>query len=512
MGRKILFITTDQMRFDALGCNGNSICRAPTIDSLASEGINYTRAHNQNVVCMPARATMITGQYVSTHGVWMNGVPLPDDAPSIAAYLHDKAGYKTALIGKAHFEPFLDPQLKFYENRMARIGEFGPHRGFDHMELATHSPLILHYNEWLKKNDPDGLNGFYRNLNDKFQVNAEGGGDTGACQVHFNPISREHYHTDWVADRTIAWLNGLGADDDWFCWMSFPDPHHPWDPPQSELHRHPWRDTPLPDFYPGSREKIETILKGKPQHWMEWYNGTRVTNFEAPPEFRAMDMTADQVQEINAITHVENELIDEAIAKVLATIRARGWDDDVDIIFTTDHGEFQGEFGLLFKGPYHVDALMRLPFIWRPAKSSGGEPARVDRPVGHVDLAATFADIAGLPAPDWVQGTCLPRTNEEADAQKRERVFTEWDCTHVDGTTVGLRTIYRDGYTITAYLPGTLYDGSEGELYDHWEDPRQWRNLWDDPAYKSIKSDLLADLKDSQPPVRTPPLEWVAPV
>ena len=121
MGRKILFITTDQMRYDALGCNGGTVARTPVIDRLAANGIRYARAHNQNVVCMPARATMLTGQYVRTHGVWMNGVPLPVDAPSVARYLHEKAGYRTALIGKAHFEPFLDFQRQFYENRMAML-------------------------------------------------------------------------------------------------------------------------------------------------------------------------------------------------------------------------------------------------------------------------------------------------------------------------------------------------------------------------------------------------------
>ena len=89
MGRKILFITTDQQRFDALGCNGGLIARTPNIDSLAATGINYNRAHPQNVVCMPSRSTMITGQHVATHGVWMNGVPLPNDAPSVATTLHD---------------------------------------------------------------------------------------------------------------------------------------------------------------------------------------------------------------------------------------------------------------------------------------------------------------------------------------------------------------------------------------------------------------------------------------
>ena len=102
MGRKILLVTADQQRHDALGCNGGKIARTPVIDSLAVAGINYRRAHNQNVVCMPARATIISGQHVRSHGVTMNGVPLPEDTPDIARLLKDQAGYRTALIGKAH--------------------------------------------------------------------------------------------------------------------------------------------------------------------------------------------------------------------------------------------------------------------------------------------------------------------------------------------------------------------------------------------------------------------------
>ncbi len=80
-----------------------------------------------------------------------------------------------------------------------------------------------------------------------------------------NPIDKGWYHTDWVADRTIAWLDSLDADDDWFCWMSFPDPHHPWDPPQSEMGRVDWRDVPLPAGYPEhatERERSSTRRRG----------------------------------------------------------------------------------------------------------------------------------------------------------------------------------------------------------------------------------------------------------
>ncbi len=315
MGRNILFITTDQQRYDSLGCNGGKIAKTPVADALAAAGINYRRAHNQNVVCMPARSTMVTGQYVRTHGVFANGVALPVDAPSIAAYLHDEAGYRTALLGKAHFEPAMDFAGKWRENSMGRQGNTGPWRGFERMELAMHVPMGgWHYSVWLQNNYPEELGGFAGLLS------GAAGGDTGAPEVKYNPIPREHYHTDWVAERTLAFLDSLDAGENWFVWMSFPDPHHPWDPPEAEARRIKWRDLELPPGHPGSREKIEAILGQKPRHWLDWYQG-RFRNFEGGPmRFVPAEMTHDQVREINAMVHVENELIDQACGRVLSRI------------------------------------------------------------------------------------------------------------------------------------------------------------------------------------------------
>jgi arylsulfatase A-like enzyme len=506
MGRKILFVTTDQQRWDGLGCNGGRVARTPVADRLAAAGINYARAHNQNVVCMPARATMITGQSVRGHGVFANGVPLPADTPTVAGWLHERAGYRTALIGKAHFEPALDPTFRWTENRLARDGSTGPYRGFEHLELAMHGWSFgrYHYDRWLAQ-FPGAHRGFYR-LFTRDGMNSAGGGDTGAPQVAVNPIPRAQYHTDWVADRTVAFLDGLAADEDWFVWMSFPDPHHPWDPPASETRRVPWRDLDLPPGHPGSPERCAAILARKPHHWLDWWEG-RFDNIEGgPTHFVPCRMTDDQVREVNALVHVENELIDEACGRVLGRIAERGWDATTDVFFTTDHGELQGDFGLLFKGPYHVDALMRVPLLWRPAPAAGIAPAVVPEPVGHLDLAPTFCAIAGVPVPPWMEGRPLPT----APGSGRERVVTEWDSqfAHVD---MHLRSIYRDGFVCTAYEPGRLYAGTEGELYDLREDPAQWVNLWDDPARRRLRADLLADLHDHLPPWREPRLSVEAP-
>jgi len=497
MGRKILFITTDQMRYDAIGANGGTVARTPNIDSFAANGISYDRAQPQNVVCMPSRATMVTGQNVGTHGVWMNGVPLPVESPSVAAVLRD-AGYRTALIGKSHFEPLLDPFLRFEENRQGFAGTTEGHRGFDHMELATHGAAgFTHYSRWIRQNHPEAIGMFFQVLDGDLEVSDVPGGDTGAPQIKRNAVPRDWYHTDWVADRTISWLDGLNSDDDWFCWMSFPDPHHPWDPPESELHRVDWRELALPVGYPQNQAEREAIIDAKPRHWRLWYDGKLVSNYEAPGKWVPATLTADQIREVNAMAHIENELIDEAIGRVLAAIDAKGWSDDLDIVFTTDHGEFQGDFGFLFKGPYHVDSLMRLPLIWRPAPSAGGgadATARVSNPVGLLDLAPTFCTIAGLQPPEWMEGRPLPLDDADAAARGFERVTTEWDSRQPDGTEIHLRTIMRDNFVCTTYQPGTVHDGTEGELYDLVLDPLQQINLWDDPERRALRDELLADL------------------
>jgi arylsulfatase A-like enzyme len=524
VGRKILFITTDQQRYDTLGVNGGLLSRTPVLDRLGAEGIRYTRCQPSSVVCMPSRASMLTGQFPSTHGAWMNGVALAIDAPSVAESLKD-AGYATALIGKAHFEPFMDVFGQFAENSLANLGvptieqpwfdgRRGVHRGFDYLEFATHGVMgALHYAKWIRANHPEAVAGFYPVVDDNFNVNAAGGGDSAAPQVKFNNVPREWYHTDWVADRTISWLDGQSDDQDWFCWMSFPDPHHPWDPPKSEIGRVPWREVPLPANYPVSAGERESILDQKARHWRAWYDGRLVSNYEAPAKWVPATLTADQVREVNALNAVEVELIDEAVGRVLREIDRKGWGEDVDVIFTSDHGEFQGDFGLLFKGPYHVDSLLHLPLIWRPAPRTGTAPGVVSAPVSLVSLAATFMQIAGKPDPEWVEGAALPINDADAHYRSFDVTATEWDSS-LFGIDVHVRTLVSEKYLYTEYRPGTMHDGSEGELYDLEDDPLQRVNRFEDPAMTTVRAEFAERLEqhEDRPGERATPGVLTAPV
>ena len=260
MGRKILFVTTDQQRYDALGCTGNTIARTPVVDALAADGIVYHRAHNQNTVCTPARSTMITGQYVRTHGVVVQRRPAPRRRPvgrrapprhrglphrarrarrtSSPASTPTASGPRTAWPGRA---------------RRARTGA-----STTSSWPCTATSGAGTTTSGCEANGPQWLDAFYPLINfASMGLNDEGGGDTDAPEVKHNPMPRGDVpHRLGGATAPSPGSTRSTAADDWFCWMSFPDPHHPWDPPVDEVRRRiDWHDLDLPPGHPGSADK-----------------------------------------------------------------------------------------------------------------------------------------------------------------------------------------------------------------------------------------------------------------
>ena len=404
-------------------------------------------------------------------------------------------------------------------------GDTGDWRGFDYAIQAMHAAAsgdqpIAHYGRWLAEHHPEHLHSFAGLLQ------AEPGGDTLAPETKHNPIPREWYHTDWVADRAVSWLDSLRDDEHWFCWMSFPDPHHPWDPPASEMHRVRLAPARPAGGAPGRPRGRPRRAGRKPAHWLAFYEG-RWPNMEGgPAAFVPGRLTDDQVREINAKTHVMNELVDEACGRVLAAVEARGWGEDTDVVFTTDHGELQGDMGLLYKGPFHIDALMRLPLIWRPAPSAGAfppwSPTRSARSTWLRRSAPSPASTprrgcraAPSPAVTGSRGTngryasgtasspatgctcgrstatdgCAPSTSRRPAGQPNGLERTWGDAVLTPCSVV---------YEATEQGPGGVSIAT-GELYHLADDPHQWHNRFDDPALRALRDDLVADLYDHLP-------------
>jgi arylsulfatase A-like enzyme len=506
MARRVLFITDDMQRWDTIGAwNGPAAqyAQTPVIDGLARDGIQYWRGYNQNPLCMPSRSTMLTGQYTRSHGSWNNGIALPHDSPSVAEYLKKNTSMRTSLIGKPHFEPFSSQSSM--ESSLGIQNSYAPVRGFDTMIVASHDlvPETGHYTQWIKRNYPEHAADYYKLLNmpkkpgDQVTMNVETGGDTGALFVKDNPIPKDLYHTDWVADHTEKWIDSMDNEDDWFCWMSFPDPHHPYDPPSSENHRVDWRDIDVDELYGTSEAERVGWLEQKPKHWKWWWDGSKFVSFEALQghSYQKELDTPDKIAEINAKIHISNALIDDAIGRVIAHLDAKGWLEDTDIIFTPDHGGLDGDSGLLLIGPAMIDSITRCTMIWKPAASRQVPAADVHAPVGVMDIPATICDIAGVDVPEWMEGRPLPKDEAEASAQGREHVFTQYES-YTPDCDIRMNTVFKDGWTCTLYDRTRTYDGTEGELYHTVEDPRQRTNLWNDPAQQTRIAEMTELIYD----------------
>ena len=488
----VLLITTDQQRADTLGVAGSPLGATPRLDAFARQGTRYAAARTQNPLCQPARATILTGTYPSTHGVTCNGIDLPDDAEARSvATLLGRAGYRTAIIGKAHFAtayPFHPTgRIESVEGSARVDPEWrGPYFGFEHAELLLFghnlriADLMGRWN-WIYGPPPFGLHyaqflfrdGFDRGVERLRLMQPEAAGaQWDRTQTWRNALAEEDHPTTWIADRACAWLRTI--DRPFFGWISFTDPHHPMDAPAPWCDRYTAADAleVLPAIHANEFETKppfhEMLAHGVRDPQLEWANpgGANYTREELAT------MTAGYYGMVAQLDH--------AIGRVLDELDAQGLADDTLVVVTSDHGEFLGEHQMIFKGPFGYDSLLRVPLLVRGPGVAAG--AVVDDPVGTIDLAPTILEATGVEIPGWIEGRSLRDL-------PRDHVLTENDFTIV--ASIPMRTLTTPRYKLHHYLAAPL-----GELYDLDDDPGEIVNRYDDPAYAATRAELLAQLDD----------------
>lgn len=486
----ILILMTDQQRADSLGCYGNAVCRTPNLDRLAGQGALMRNAFVSNPLCMPNRATLLTGRYPSAHGVRTNGIPLVCEEMTLPRVLAD-AGYRTASFGKIHLQPFGILECKFPDGRVmtsyesaafwqASGGGFDtelfwspaermplPYYGFQEVELSVgHGEGVTgHYRLWLEEHHPDVVG----NLGARNAL-AE---PTGAPQSWKSAMPAECHPTRWTCDRTIEFLRRRKAGGPPFMAVcSIPDPHHPFVPPAPYCFMYDGADTPLPGRRAGD-------LESKPPHFLEYYrNGLKTSGSHLNPTASIAD---EQWREVIAHTYGMVTQIDDNLGRVLDCLDETGLAGNTLVVFTTDHGDLLGDHGLLFKGPFHMDGLLRTPLLWRlPGRIPAG--ARLDGLCGTVDLMDTLLDFAGVEPPPGTQGVSFRGYLEGTAGPPRECLLIENDEDYLD---LKLRTLVTPEWKITVY-GGRDY----GELYDRRNDPGEFENLWESPAHAEVKREL----------------------
>ena len=476
----ILLITSDQQHWDTLGVTNPRI-RTPALDRLAAEGTRFERAYCCNPTCSPTRASIITGMYPAWHGCWAIGVKLPEDVPTIGDILQSH-GYSTVLVGKAHFQPLASrPGSESIEcHPVLRDLDFwrkfhGPWYGFEHVETARmHADEHLvgqHYAIWMEEK---GL----KNWKDYF---APWPPDPSAPKRRGAwDLPAELHHTTWVGERTIANIERLVEQDrPFFMWASFFDPHPPYLVPE------PWASMYRPeDMEPGRLSPGEMDLL--PPHF-------RKTQ-ERQPDFSEW---AEEQATHGFISHLHDEeqlrkdiatyygmvsFMDYQIGRILETLDRLGIAENTLVVFATDHGHFLGQHGLIAKGPFHFEDMLKVPMIVRyPREVPAGRVSSALQSL--VDLPATFLSAAGIEIPGYMQGVDQMDVWRGKAQAARDHVIVE---NRHQPTKVHLRTYVDERYKITVYRG---YD--YGELFDLQADPGETRNLWDDPAYREVKCRLL---------------------
>lgn len=451
----ILWLCTDQQRWNTIAALGNSLIRSPHVDSLVADGVAFTNVFCQSTVCSPSRASFLTGRYPRTTGCRQNGQTLPDKETLISRIFAD-AGYVCGLSGKLHLASCSDGKV-----------EVRGDDGYAEFQWSHHPPPDWEenaYSNWLKQQGTSWAELY-------------NGPSTGYVK---EGVPAALHQTTWCTEVAVDFMRRHRESPWFFSWNPF-DPHHPFDPPPEYLARYHPADMPLPDYQPGELDN-KTPFQRLDREWAH----------NSPGEFHVGAMTDDDRRQVTAAYYAMIELIDDQVGRMLAALEETGQARDTLVIFMSDHGEMLGDHGLYFKGPHFYEGAIRVPLVIRyPGQIEQG--LQVSGLTELVDLAPSLCEAAGIEIPAGMQGrSLLPHLSGQADpSQHRSSVFCEYYNAWTHPRSYG--SMFR-----TQQHKICVYHGIEdGELYDLDADPHEFQNLWHAPEARDLKLQLLKQAFDA---------------
>lgn len=432
----ILFIMTDQHRFDYLTCAGANFVKTPNIDRIARKGMRFTNCFTNAPVCVPARIGLACGLQPARVGALDNFSYLPLNIPTFYQHFRNH-GYRMGCVGKLDLA-----KPSSYNGRYGdRPCVYG--WGFTHPEEVEgklhsgRSPL------------PRGPYGFYlkeRGQYEKFHESykAKGGksksyGEWGSSMglSDDSVLPTEDFQDTYIGKRACEWIDNISDDFPWHLFVSFAGPHDPYDPPVEYAER--YRNAEVPDPIPAPAE-------GKPQ-WI-----TKKQN----------QLDIDKVKHTRRQYCAAIELIDDQIGNILDSLQKRGMMENTYIVFCSDHGDMLGDLGLYQKSvPY--EASIHVPLIIAGPGIPEGEIS--DAMVELIDLNPTVSDLAGLPHQQNMDAQSLYDILKQKKQEHREDIVTRLES---------FRCIRTKKYKFINNI------NDKSELYDLENDPCELNNIIDD--------------------------------
>ena len=437
----ILFVMTDQQRWDAMSCSGDWV-KTPALDRIAAEGVRFTQCVTTTPICIPARVTLATGRYPHNNAVWNNlQYTMPPDAPTWMRTLRD-LGYRTSLFGKTHLHPHRG-DLREREHLLNAYGlddidEIGGPRAS--AQVMSHMTA-----GWEAK----GLLEAYReDYAERF--------DNKPHVVRPSVLPLEDYIDVYVGQQAKRYLENYDRDEPWCCWVSFGGPHEPWDAPEPFASMYDPETMPKPVPRP-------TEDHDRPRGWLDY----RMENDS--PRFDPGDEAAMRANYAGNVT-----LIDDQIGQILQVIEERGELADTVIGFTSDHGEMNGDWGLIYKMIF-LDGSVRVPLLVRTPETATNGSLVSDALAENCDLGPTFVELAGGELEHRQFGRSLVPALTE-DGGHRDSVISE-----IRGEIM----LMTDEWKMVLNDEGQTY-----LLFDRRDDPLETRNLAGLPESKAVEDGL----------------------
>lgn len=499
----VLWICTDQQRFDTLGCYGNEFVETPNVDRLAASGTRFERAFCQNPVCTPSRASFLTGRYPRTTGARGNGINTPADETLVTKRLADE-GYTCGLAGKLHLSPCQPVESTDHPSRERRIDD-----GYAEFHWSQNNGPDWPTNEYLHWLRDEGVN-FEQHvfLDEASNTQRIDRSDEfpdrpyADCEHVQISMPEEHHHTTWCARKAINFVEA-NADEDrpWLFSVNLFDPHHAFDPPAEYLDRYLDQvgldSIPLPNYEEGE-------LDDKPVFQRMDHEGA----YNDPANYPYPDMTSEDHRLVRAAYWAMVDLVDAGVGRMLDALDRTGQRENTIVVFMSDHGELLGDHGIYLKGPHFYDPAVRVPLV---LSGPGIRESTVETSLVELtDLTPTLLDAAGFEHHPGIQGESLwPRLSEDrddghADGPHRESVYSEYyhSMPWHDDPAPNATMVRTDRHKLVK-----MHGRRVGELYDLGADPEETHNRWDDPEYAEVKAELLdrmtdrmADTVDPLPP------------
>lgn len=451
----IIFIITDQQRYDTIRALGYDHMDTPNLDRLFNEGVTFTDCHVTAASCAPARASLFKGYYPHTTGILKNA----DRWRRSWIELLNDSGYHCTNVGKMHTWPF-ETEL-----------------GFDERYVVENKDRYLegryYFDEWDKALRFRGLvkqqREQYRQLDDYRQR-------LGAFEWELP----EDTHPDtFVGDMAVWWINSFPKTEPLFLEIGFPGPHPPYDPVPRYADPYLKKDLPL-------LEVTQQELDNQPPALKE----LRVHNNEIDHDSVVLDLnpTHEQRHRQRAYYLANVTMIDEKVGQIMDALEQQGYLDNSIIIFTSDHGDCLTDHGHSQKWTMY-DLITRIPLtVWAP----GHFPAhRVDALCQQMDLGPTILELAGIDVPPTLEAVSMLGALEGSDWNGRNFAFAEQAK---DGILTGcefMTMVRNKAWKLVHFL-----DEPYGQLFDLLRDPDEVHNLWSDPGSANMKQELLAVLRE----------------